>query len=113
MAGTTQPGRSEGLWAQVAMLQPRFRTQRRRTNRREHRRRAEQTQCWFGGMAGSALTSATLRKASCRTTRCLKLEAVLGKTRRTEFREGGWKRGPRRNCDPTLQPKGQGWKPSA
>jgi len=22
MAGTTQPGRSEGLWAQVAMLQP-------------------------------------------------------------------------------------------
>ena len=29
------------------------------------------------------------------------------------FREGGWKRGLWRNCEPTSQPKGRGWKPSA
>ena len=29
------------------------------------------------------------------------------------FREGCWKRGLRRNCAPTPQPKGRGWKPSA
>ena len=26
---------------------------------------------------------------------------------------GGWKRGLRWNCEPTSQPKGRGWKPSA
>ena len=26
---------------------------------------------------------------------------------------GGWKRGLWRNCEPTSQPKGRGWKPSA
>ena len=29
------------------------------------------------------------------------------------FRGGGWKRGLWRNCEPTSQPKGRGWKPSA
>ncbi len=41
------------------------------------------------------------------------LEAVLGKPDVRNFREGGWKRGLWRNCDPTLQPKERGWKPSA
>ena len=41
------------------------------------RRRAEQTREPSGGMAGSALTPAVLRKAPCRTERCLQLEAVL------------------------------------
>ena len=47
--------------------------------------RTEQTQCLFGGMAGSALTSTDMRKAPLQTARCLLLEAVPGKTRRTEF----------------------------
>jgi len=38
-----------------------------------HRRRAEQTQCPIAGMAGSVLTSTTLRKAPYRTVRRLKL----------------------------------------
>ena len=40
------------------------------------RRRTERTREACGGMAGSALTSAVLRKAPCRTARCLLLEAV-------------------------------------
>ena len=46
----------------------------------------------IGGMAGSALTSTMLRKAPYRTVRCLMLEAVPGKTGRTEFQGGRWKR---------------------
>ena len=41
------------------------------------------------------------------------MKPYRGKTRRTgNFREGGWKRGLRWNCEPTSQPKGRGWKPS-
>ena len=49
------------------------------------RRRAEQTRYPIRGMAGSALTSMVLRKAPYRAVGCLMLEAVPGKTRRTEF----------------------------
>ena len=82
-------------------------------SRMRQRLRTEQTRVAVRRMAGSALTLAFPRKAPIRTVRCLMLEAVPGKTRRTVFRGGGWKRGLWRNCDPSLQPKGQGWKPSA
>ena len=74
MAGTTQPGQSEDLWAQVAMVQPTF----------PHTVAEDQsvggvvegrskTQYPIGGMAGSALTSTLLRKAPYRTVGCLAL----------------------------------------
>ena len=37
----------------------------------------------------------------------------MGKPDVRNFRGGGWKRGLWRNCEPTSQPKGRGWKPSA
>ena len=70
MAGTTQPGRSEDLWAQVAMVQPTS----------PHTVAEDQSVGGIvegrskrsirpGGMAGSALTSEDLRKAPYRTAK--------------------------------------------
>jgi hypothetical protein len=106
--GTTEPGRSEDLWAQVAMTRAGSRTQRRHFRCASRgRRRAEQTRYPIRGMAGSALTSMVLRKAPYRTVGCLMLEAVPGKTRSPVFREGGWKRGLWWNCAPTCNRKGR------
>ena len=70
-----------------------------------HRSRAEQTQYSIGGMAGSAFIPTLRRKAPHRTARCLMLEAVPGKTGRTEFQGGRWNRGLWWNCAPTRNRK--------
>ena len=77
MAGTTEPGPSEDLWAQVATTQLGGRTQWRSSPAADvvvYGTESTREPC--GGMAGSALTSTALRKAPHPTARCLMLEAV-------------------------------------
>ena len=84
MAGTTQPGWSEGLRAQVAMVQPvgthteaDYQSVGGIVEGRSKRGGRGGSRYLFGGMAGSALTSTMLRKAPYRTVRCLMLRAGL------------------------------------
>ena len=69
------------------------------------------------GHGGVGLNSGgSTRKAPDRTDGCLMLEAVLWENPTYGISGGGgggWKRGLWRNCEPTSQPKGRGWKPSA
>ena len=64
MAGTTQPGRSEGLRAQVAMLQPMApHTEADYQSVGGIVEGRSKRSIRIGGMAGSVLTSTLLRKA--------------------------------------------------